>query len=237
MNIEYNVYCDESCHLPNDDSNIMVLGAVWCPKSKRQEIFTRLREIKAENGLPMDFEVKWNKVSNSKIEFYLHLIDYFFDDDDLHSRILVVPNKDKLDHELFNQTHDEFYYKMYFDLLKVILAPDDSYNIYLDIKDTQGQRKVEKLTDILRNNRYDYQKRIIRKVQQVHSHEVELLQITDLIIGAVSYLHRGIKTSQAKLKIIDRIIRRSGYTLMQTTLLKEDKTNIFIWKSSNSRDQ
>src|ERR1700722_11096356 len=25
-----NVYCDESCHLEHDQSNFMVLGAIWC---------------------------------------------------------------------------------------------------------------------------------------------------------------------------------------------------------------
>lgn len=237
MNLEYNVYCDESCHLQNDKSNVMVLGAVWCPKNKKDEIFTRLKEIKEDYGFVRGFEVKWNKVSEARIDFYLHLIDYFFDDDDLHSRVLVIPNKKELDHKLYEQTYDEFYYKMYFDLLKVILTPDDAYNIYLDIKDTQGQRKVNKLKDVLRNNKYDYQKKIIKEVQQVHSNEVQLLQITDLLIGAISYLHRGLSTSQAKLKIIDRIKKRSGYSLMQTTLLREKKTNVFIWKSSNMRDQ
>ena len=34
----YNVYCDETCHLEHDNSNVMVLGAVWCPQSKLKEI-------------------------------------------------------------------------------------------------------------------------------------------------------------------------------------------------------
>ena len=29
------VYCDESCHLENDQMRAMVLGAVWCPASHR----------------------------------------------------------------------------------------------------------------------------------------------------------------------------------------------------------
>lgn len=232
MSIEYNVYCDESCHLENDKINTMVLGAMWCPKEKKAEIFTRIKEIKEEHGLPRNLEIKWNKVSNSKVEFYQNLIDYFFDDDDIFFRALVVPDKRQLNHELFNQTHDEFYYKMYFDLLKVILSPDDFYNIYIDIKDTRGESKVQKLSRILRNSRYDYEAKIIRKVQQVASHEVELLQLADLFIGAVGYVNRGLTTSEAKLKLIKRIQSRSGYSLMQTTLLRETKTNIFIWKSS-----
>ena len=111
--MEYNIYCDESCHLQNDNSNVMVLGAVWCLKEKKREIFKRLRNIKEEHGLSSSFEIKWNKVSPAKTAFYRHLIDYFFDDDDLHFRALVVPDKSILNHEKFNQSHDDFYYKMY----------------------------------------------------------------------------------------------------------------------------
>ena len=139
--MEYNIYCDESCHLQNDNSNVMVLGAIWCLKEKKREIFKRIRNIKEEHGLPATFEVKWNKVSPAKVDFYKHLIDYFFDDDDLHFRALVVPDKSILNHEQFNQTHDDFYYKMYFDLLKVILSPTNGYNIFIDIKDTKSQQK------------------------------------------------------------------------------------------------
>jgi len=142
-----------------------------------------------------------------------------------------VPDKRILQHQKFNQTHDDFYYKMYFDLLKVILSPEYAYNIYIDIKDTRSQEKVNKLTDVLRNTHYDYDKRIIKKVQQIKSHEVELLPLADLLMGAIGYLHRGLKTNAGKLAIIKRIQERSGYSLKHSTLYREDKVNIFIWKS------
>ena len=41
---------------------------------------------------------------------------------------LVVPDKSELAHEQYNQTHDEFYYKMYFDMLKVIFEPAQKIN-------------------------------------------------------------------------------------------------------------
>lgn len=231
--MEYNIYCDESCHLLNDKSNVMVLGGIWCLKEKKKEIFKRLREIKVKHDLPESFEVKWNKVSPSKQDFYMSLIDYFFDDDDLHFRGLVV-NKEILDHKKFNQTHDDFYYKMYFDLLKVILEPSSSYNIYIDIKDTRGQSKVDELTRVLRSSHYDYDQKIVKNVQQIKSHEVELLPLADLIIGAIGYLHRGLNTNSAKVAIIKRIQQRSGYNLLNSTLYRESKTNLFIWKPRNS---
>ncbi|MBN7816854.1 DUF3800 domain-containing protein [Algoriphagus pacificus] len=230
LRLEYNIYCDESCHLPNDNSKVMVLGATWCPTAKRREIFTRIREIKVKHGFKPDFEIKWNKVSPAGVAFYMEIINYFFDDDDIHFRALVVPNKQDLNHEAFNQDHDTFYYKMYFDLLKVILSPDCAYNIYIDIKDTKSQEKVEHLQNVLRNNHYDYHKQIVQKIQQVHSHEVELLQITDMLTGAISYLHRGLSSNAGKMALIDRIKKRSGYSLTQSTLYKENKFNLFIWK-------
>ncbi|MDR1653959.1 MAG: DUF3800 domain-containing protein [Prevotellaceae bacterium] len=229
--MEYNIYCDESCHLEHDGILTMVLGAIWCDKEKKSEVFGRIREIKLEHGLSSNFEIKWNKVSPAKKEFYLRLIDYFFDDDDIHFRALVVPDKSVLNHMQFEQTYDDFYYKMYFDLLKVILIPQNSYNIYIDIKDTRSQHKVEKLTDILRSSHYGFDKKIIRRVQQIKSHEVELLPLADLLIGAIGYKCRNLTTNSAKLAIIRRIQERSKYSLSCSTLYREDKLNLFFWKA------
>ncbi len=237
MKEEFNIYCDESCHLENDSQKAMVLGAVWCPKDKSYEINKRIREIKTKHSLSVSFEVKWNKIGIKKIDFYEELIDFFFDDDDLHFRALVIPDKSKLDHSKHNQTHDDFYYKMYFDLLKVILDPECGYNIYLDIKDTRSQEKVDFLQEVLRHNHYDYSKQIIKNVQQVRSHEIEILQLTDLFAGAISYLHRGLETSSAKLKLIERIKERSKYSLLNSTLYRESKMNIFIWKPRTEKEQ
>jgi len=231
----FNVYCDESCHLENDRQQTMVLGAVWCPLEKTREIAVRIREMKARHGLSPQSEIKWVKVSPAKVQFYMDIIDYFFDDDNLHFRALIVPDKSQLRHEDFKQTHDEWYYKMYFDMLKVILYPDARYRIYLDYKDTQGATKVKKLHEVLCNNMYDFSRRIIERVQLVRSHEVEILQLADLLIGTVSYVNRGLSTSTAKLRLVDRMRARSGYKLTQTTLLRENKVNLFRWHASEVR--
>lgn len=235
MNGLYNIYCDESCHLENDGQGVMVLGAVWLPESKKKEIFTRLREIKVKNGLRPWVEVKWNKIAPSQYEFFLEMLNYFFDDDDLHFRVLVVPDKTILDHTTFHQTHDDFYYKMYFDMLKIIISPDAAYNIYLDIKDTRSEDKVRGLKKVLQSSRYDFNGHIIKRVQQVRSHEVEALQLADLLIGAMSYLHRGLTSSESKLRLIERIKKRSSYSLLQNTLPKEEKFNVFIWDNKKKR--
>jgi hypothetical protein len=227
----FNIYCDESCHLEHDGQPVMVLGAVWCPLEKTLEIASRIREIKTKHRLPPTFEVKWSKASPAKQDFYMELLDYFFDDDDVHFRALIVPDKTKLQHEAYGHTHDTWYYKMYFDLLEVLLSPRAEYRIYLDIKDTRSADKIRKLHDVLCNNMYDFERRIITWVQTVRSHEVEAIQLADLLIGAVSYANRGLGTNAAKVALVKRMRERSGYTLQRTTLLREDKVNLFRWEA------
>ena len=226
----FNVYCDESCHMEHDGLGVMVLGAVWCPLERVHEASQRLREIKARHGVGSHFEIKWTKVSPAQVQLYLDALDYFFDDDDLHFRALIVPDKAKLDHGAFNQSHDDFYYRMYFDMLKVLLIPDARYRIYLDIKDTRGAEKVSSLHNILCNSQYDFSQHIIERVQLVRSYEIELLQLADLLIGTISYANRDLASSAAKLQLVSRMRARSGYTLTRNTLLREDKVNILRWR-------
>jgi hypothetical protein len=232
MPVTYNVYCDESCHLEHDGQPVMVLGAVWCQIDEVRDAAINLRKTKTSHGLSPAFEIKWTKVSPAKKLFYLELVDYFFNNDALHFRALVVPDKSKLQHELYGQDHDTWYYKMYFDMLKVIFEPEERYRIYIDIKDTRSAAKIAKLHDVLCNNVYDFERQIIERVQTVRSHEVELLQLADLFIGAVSYANRGLTDNSAKVSIVERIRERSGYTLTRTNLLRETKVNIFVWQAS-----
>lgn len=221
----YNFYCDESCHLPNDGNKIMVLGGIWCPKEKTREINDRIRDIKSKYEIGT--EMKWVKVSAAKMEAYADLVNYFFDDDDLHFRALVVDNKDKINHEAFDQTHDDWYYKMYFDMIKTILTPGSGYYIYLDIKDTKSKTKIRKLQAVLENSRYTFSSNTIRNIQVIRSHEVEIMQLTDILIGAAAYKLRGFSQSNAKNGLINLMERRSRYKFEQNALYRENKFNIF----------
>lgn len=235
MNHIYNIYCDESCHMEHDRQQVMVLGAVWCPLEKTREISVRLREIKQRHGLSPNFEIKWTKVSPAKVQFYQDIMDYFFDDDDLHFRALIVPDKSLLRHQDFGQTHDQWYYKMYFDMLKVILRPDARYRIYLDIKDSRGGSKVARLHEVLCNELYDFERSIVARMQLIRSNESVLLQLADFLIGTIGYANRKLDTSPAKLALVKRMRQRSGYKLTMTTLLREDKTNLFVWRATEKQ--
>lgn len=231
-----NVYCDESCHLEHDQSSVMVLGAIWCLKKNIAQHAQRLREIRLRHNISSSFEIKWTKVSKAKINFYLDVLDYFFDNSCLHFRALIIPDKSLLNHKNFHQTHDDWYYKMYFDMLKIIIDSDYKYHIYLDYKDTSGASKIAKLHNVLANAHYDFSKDILEKIQLARSHEVELLQLTDMLIGAISYANRDLSGNQGKEILVARMKARSGFCLLKSTLPKESKVNLFHWSASYRRE-
>ena len=190
----------------------------------------KIKDLKKRHGLPPQLEIKWVKVSPGQLDFYLALIDLFFDEPLLNFRGLVVPDKQALEHGRFEQNHDEFYYKMWYLLLNRLIDPAQHYRIFLDIKDTQGQAKVIKLHNVLCNANYDFDRSVIEKIELVHSHDVLLLQLADLLIGAVGYLHRGLQESPAKLALVAHLRNRSGLSLEKSSLLKAEKFNLFVWK-------
>ena len=122
MSQVFNVYCDESCHLENDRQKVMVLGAVWCPLKKARDIAISIREIKAHHNMRPGFEIKWTKVSTGKLDFYKELVDFFFDTPYLNFRAWIIPDKSILKHDKYSQSHDDWYYKMYFYLLRNIIS-------------------------------------------------------------------------------------------------------------------
>lgn len=229
--MEFNIYCDENCHLENDYQSVMVLSAIRCLKSERKKIYSDIRNIKTKHGINPVTEVKWTKVSKNKINLYKELIEYFFANDSISFRAVII-DKNKLDIKKYNKNFDEFYYKVYFQLLTRIIVASMKNYIYLDIKDTRSSTKVKKLQEVLSNDIFDFNMEHIKNVQSINSKESELLQIADVMMGAIGYLNRNehlkANSSETKKELLSYLIKKSGYSLKKSTLLGEDKFNLFF---------
>ena len=225
----YNIYCDESCHLENDNHKSMVIGGLYCPIDKVKTINKKISEIKNIYNLPSQREFKWTKVSATKDGFYFELINYFIDNEDLKFRAIKIPDKSKLKHQNFNQTHDDWYYKMYYDMLKHILNSYNSYNVYIDIKDTRGGPKIKKLKEILE---YKIKSDCINKIQQIRSYESNILQLSDLLIGSIGYEDRmkfG-SINSTKLEICKILRKKLKIDFNSNTPYNAQKFNLLVWE-------
>ncbi|MCM3711052.1 DUF3800 domain-containing protein [Sporosarcina luteola] len=233
-----NIYCDESCHLENDNSDIMVLGSIQVNETLKSSYFNEIRKIKAKHNMSTWNEVKWTKVSNSKIEFYFELVDWFFANE-IYFRGLIAQNKKELDHSRYSEgDYDLWYYKMYFRLIDPLLEWGNEYKIFIDIKDTRGGNRVKKLYEVLCNNMYDFNGSVLKDVQQIQSHQSEILQVCDLIIGALSYYHRGLYNENkptAKNKLINYLKTKYEINLDYSSYRSEKKFNLFVWTPEGVR--
>ncbi|MFN8437645.1 MAG: DUF3800 domain-containing protein [Cytophagales bacterium] len=214
----FNLYCDESCHLENDHKPFMFLGSVSSAYNQVKRHTERINELKKKHNFYA--EIKWSSVSKSKSKFYLDLVDYFFDTE-LKFRAIGV-EKAQIKNNKFNQTYDEFYYKMYYQLLNHKINSLHNYNVYLDIKDTLSAYKVNKLKEIL-NTKFG----VFRNVQNIHSHESIIIQLTDFFMGAISYYHNDSeKKNITKVQLIERIKYHSKESLVKTNY--SEKLNLFF---------
>ena len=228
--MEYNIYCDESCHLVSNESKYMLIGAVYCPKYKVKKINEYIEHLKENYNISNRIELKWNKIDKKTEKLYLDIINYFFNNDDLKFRVIVI-DKTKLDHKKYDQTENDFYHKAYYEMLKYIIIPGNSYNIYPDIKDTNSYYYHQIMLDYLRIKMQDTNKKTIKKVQPIRSYEAPILQINDILVGALSYHYRNLSKNIVKLNIISEIKKLYQNDLNKTSYCSNTKFNIFIWKS------
>ena len=225
----YRIFIDESCHLENDGIEVMAIGYVKTPEDTINEIKENIKEIKLNHGVP--HELKWNTCSNSKLQLYIDLVHFFFESD-LTFRTVLVKYKQNLDHHQFNQgSHDNFYYKMVYTLLNNhwINPATDRYKVFLDIKDTRGRDKLQKITEVFNN--YHNGESPFQSYQHIRSNESVFIQLADIFIGAITYksrrLHKSDKANAAKVRVIEEIERLSGYSIDEGTEPWESKFNIF----------
>ncbi|MBF0269304.1 MAG: DUF3800 domain-containing protein [Alphaproteobacteria bacterium] len=210
------IYADESSQTKH---RFLVLGAI----TARTENVSRIVDVIRASRLPSlpHGEMKWTKVSRGKLETYRAVVDSFFtmsDADMMHFHALVIDTA-RLDHGRFNQGDREIgFSKMVFQLLNkhARLYPERLY-AYLDKRTTR--QSLDELRMILNRNaakklaRPDYP---FRRVVFRDSKESDLLQLNDVLLGAVAWIKNGHGSlpgaSEAKNALASHVLSKSGLT-------------------------
>lgn len=222
-NKTFNIYCDESTHLEHDGEPYMVYGYVSIAYQQIKLAKEQIKQIKANHQY--EGELKWTNISENTYPMYKEIVDYFFMTD-MNFRAVVV-DKNQIDNNRPDYSFNDFYFRMYFQLLHHKIDMEHTYNIYFDIKDTCSQKKLHKLKEYLKWNAS------IRNFQFIRSHESHFLQIADVLMGAVNYHlrmenHKIEGKSIAKRKIVDIIKTHTQLSLSQTTNKEARKFNLFF---------
>lgn len=217
MSKTFNIYCDESTHLQHDGHPFMIISYLSCayPQIKQHKEFIKLLKAKHK----FKGEIKWSNISKSQYPFYADVIDYFFATD-LKFRAVIV-DKSMIDETRNGFTYNDFYFQMYYQLIYHKIDPDYTYNLYLDIKDTCSQSKLVKLGDLINHAGS------IRNIQFIKSYESYLMQLADVMMGAINYHIRGLNKVIAKNKLIEKIQSHASIDLQKSTPKSAEKFNLF----------
>ena len=223
MSKTFNLYCDESTHLIHDGHPYMLLSYI---SIAYPQIRLAKEEIKAiKRKFNYTEELKWTNVHSATYKVYAELVDWFFMND-LEFRAVVV-DKSQIDEKRADYSFNDFYFRMYFQLLHTKVDFQNRYNVFLDIKDTCSGEKLEKMKKIM-----SY-KSSIGTLQFIPSRESVFIQLADVLMGAINYnlrIQKGdVKGNViAKLKLIEKIKRHSNISLNTTTPLSRNKFNLFF---------
>lgn len=226
MEKTFNLYCDESTHLPTDGCPYMLLGYICVPYPLIREAKNAINDIKRKYGFVG--EMKWANINKKTMPMYRELIEYFFRSN-LKFRTIVV-RKSEIDENRPGYSYGDFYFQMYYQLLHNPTADlSNTYNIYFDIKDTCSHKKLKRLRDCLGH------KTNIRNFQYMTSQESQFIQLADVIMGAINYNLRvnvgnieGV--SESKKYIISVVKQYSNMELIRSTYPTEEKFNLFFIK-------
>lgn len=223
--MKFEVYCDES--LPdiltseNPSGQYLMIGSLWLPSELRSDAKSRINELRQKHSV--HGEVKWRKISPSRKEFYVDLIDLFFSFGmDMRFRCIAV-DRNQINMAWHGGDAELGFYKFYYQVLHHWILDNNDYTIFCDLKVNRDRTRLNTLKTVLTQaNRTSR----IEAVQSLPSEEVSLLQACDVLLGAASSRLNQRTNGSAKEDVIQHLESRLDRKLGGTPR-NERKFNVF----------
>ena len=209
----------------------MLIGGLWVPWDAELTVRASLLKVRAKPEYQLRAEMKWTKVSRKMLPAYKDFVDVFFEHASLSFKCIVL-DKHILDYRAFHRGDKELgFYKFYFQLISRHLVPGNHYWLFTD---ELRNRKTDRLETLqLTVNRWCMKTKGVeplRHVEPRRSHDDDLIQLTDILLGAIAYSWNEFDTSEAKLSLITHIAQRLGWpTLRLATRPDAPKVNVWKW--------
>lgn len=224
--MKFEVYCDEAypdvLTSSSPRARHLMLGSLWIPSEYRQTLKRDIYSLREKHQVWG--EIKWSKVSPSKQEFYLELIDLFFRYEGNALFRCIAVDRDQVDMK-FNENDSELgFYKFYYQLLHHWIFRQNEYSIFCDIKSNRDPKRLPVLKLCLTRANPGS---VITNIQSLPSKEVVIIQLCDLLLGAAGgRLNTTIAPGSSKAIVVNRIETALGRRLAPTGR-GENKFNIF----------
>lgn len=228
------IYCDESNPNQNDGQDFMVLGAIIIERKFYKKTLRKIQNVKRANNLTLDYEFKWQRVSEKYFNAYKELIDLIANDDKIKIKINLALGKKLLVFDK-NSTYDQWYHKMYYYMFKNFidyhktLCDNQNFELLIDKKDTHSAKNYKRVAANLNLHFRKSKAKHFFSSQECNSREFVLIQAIDVILGAVSYFQRKNFVNKPKTNLMKYIQNKLQISFDIVTPKNSDKVSFFIW--------
>lgn len=225
MKIE--VYCDESypdlLSSKTPRARYLTIGSLWLEADIRSELKSKIGILREKHNAWG--EIKWHKVSSSKLEFYHELVNLFFMyGSRLRFRCIAI-DSNSFDNTWHSGDNELGYYKFHYQLLHHWVWDFNSYRIFCDSKTNRNKKRLEVLRNCLNNANLSAN---LEQIQALPSKQVVLIQLSDLLLGiATARLNTTLNVGGAKESLVDHFERSFGGKI-EPTYRSEEKYNVFL---------
>jgi len=225
--MDFEVYCDESrqeLFTGKSRDGFVVIGGLWLESARRQHLKARIGELRERHQVRGEF--KWQKVSPARQSFYLDLVELFFREP-IRFRAIVLAAQE-MDAVRFHAADNELmFYKFYYQMLHQWILGQNTYRIFVDVRTNRVRGRVRTLEQVLRNANLTAE---IACVQALPSGELDIMQLADVLVGAVGFAFNDGGRSAAKRAVVSRIEQYLEHPI-QPTSRAEQEFNIFRFRS------
>jgi len=236
-------FCDESSQTAHRYFGVGAVYFIPAEPDKVEELCQRIeRELsnkKEEYGLGNQ-KLKWERVPRpgKYLDGYKNLIGFHLDNDRIYFRCMIVDTYEySLKDPVFMEGDKELGYRKF---LCVFLADglmkskqEYFFKIKIDMKQTRAKYSLEDFEQAT-NSRFIKRsslegKKYLEycKIEEVSSEDSCILQVADILLGAVLAKWNKKATAQGKLEMINYIEQKLGQDLLTPTAARVDRFNIW----------
>jgi len=194
----------------------------------------------------MKSELKWSKVTNQKYDQYKRFVEYFFalnNTDELHFKCMIVDNH-QINHKKFSDGNKENgFYKFYYQLLlhsfgKEYYKQEEDTKFIIHLDHRCSSYPLMDLKNILNSGirkKYQITTDPFRSIEPRDSKLSELIQINDIILGAIGFQKNGFHliagSRKSKIDLAEYIAKSAGLSnLSNSTFRSQSRFSIWNFK-------
>lgn len=237
----YHIYCDES---RQSEHRFMALGGLIIRADNVANFNATMAKYRGETR--MHAELKWTKVSAQKLPEYKRFIDYFFalnNANQVHFHCLMIDNH-QVDHKRFSGGDKELgFYKFYYQLLlhgfgRRYCQKEANRRLIVHLDHRTSSYSLETLKKVLNRGmtkKFQLPGHPFVAVESRDSKQTDLIQIADLLLGAVGFQKNGLhllaESKKSKVELAEYIASQAGLNdLMQDTLRSNQRFTIWNFR-------